>query len=422
MKVVRKRILAVILSLAMILPALCVTTEVRAADYTEYGSYKPGEWNDKGERTTVWDFTDKMPSSNKSLKAGDTINGIVVDTPVKASLHSSNYVKFTGGTVFSIPVSENTTSATITITMNNASSSRKITAGGETKDFSTGTNTWEITQAYITSNSFTITGTEESHITEIKLVETRSTGGGTGGDTPITAVTVAPKTASVKAGGTVDLTATITPANTTQSKDINWSSSNTDVATVDNNGKVTAVAEGTATITAVSAANNTISDTCEITVTANTSGGVIAITGVTLDKKNASVKVGGGIDLTATVVPTNTTLSKDINWTSSDTNIATVDANGHVTAVSAGEATITAASVADSNFSATCKVVVIANGGGGNSGNMEAGGWNETIYAQIAGISKADVTAVSYSGTMSGELTGDDFKYLVRDLNGGGTA
>lgn len=48
------------------------------------------------------------------------------------------------------------------------------------------------------------------------------------------------------------------------------------------------------------------------------------------------------------------------------------------------------------------------------------GGWNESIYAEIAGVKDADVTAVSYSGTMNGSLTGDDLTYLVRDNGNGG--
>lgn len=47
------------------------------------------------------------------------------------------------------------------------------------------------------------------------------------------------------------------------------------------------------------------------------------------------------------------------------------------------------------------------------------GGWFESIYAEIPGIEDADVTGVSYKGTMSGSLTGEDFQYLVRDYNGG---
>ena len=47
------------------------------------------------------------------------------------------------------------------------------------------------------------------------------------------------------------------------------------------------------------------------------------------------------------------------------------------------------------------------------------GGWFESIYAEIPGIEDADVTGVSYSGTMSGSLAGEDLEYLVRDYNGG---
>ena len=43
------------------------------------------------------------------------------------------------------------------------------------------------------------------------------------------------------------------------------------------------------------------------------------------------------------------------------------------------------------------------------------GGWNEMMYATIKGVKDADVTAVSYSGPVSGSLTGEDFEYLVRD-------
>ena len=51
--------------------------------------------------------------------------------------------------------------------------------------------------------------------------------------------------------------------------------------------------------------------------------------------------------------------------------------------------------------------------------SMEAGGWNETLWAKLPGVSDADVTAVSYTGPVSGSLTGQDFEYLVRDMEDG---
>ncbi len=50
---------------------------------------------------------------------------------------------------------------------------------------------------------------------------------------------------------------------------------------------------------------------------------------------------------------------------------------------------------------------------------LNSGGWNEMLYATFSGISDSDITAVSYSGTASGSLTGDDLKFLVRDISGG---
>lgn len=426
MKVVRKRIMAYVLTFVMaltLMPVLGEAVEVKAADYNENGTYSQTGWDANGKRTTTWTFTSNMPTSTKTLKAGDTIRGITVDNPGStSSLHKSNYVKFVAGSVFSIPVAKDATSAEVTITVTSKKSDRGITVGGTTKNYATLTNTWTIAANDIKNGSFTITGTGgELYIATIELVETKSTGsGGDDQDVPITAITVAPLDVSLTVGETAKLTASVEPATTTQSKEIKWTSSDESVATVSNDGTVTAKQPGGAIITATSAANDTISASCTITVSAGT-GGEVLITSVTIDRQNAALKVGETTDLKASVTPSNTTQSKEITWTSSDTKVATVDNNGKVTAVSAGTVTITAASAANSSFSASCKVVVTTNGGSTGQGNMTAGGWNETIYAQIAGISKADVTGVSYSGTMSGTLTGDDFTYLVRDLNGGGS-
>ncbi len=79
----------------------------------------------------------------------------------------------------------------------------------------------------------------------------------------VTSVTVAPKTASVKVGESVSLTATVSPANATYSS-VTWKSSDSSIATVDASGKVTGVKEGKVTITASADGK---SDTAEITVT-----------------------------------------------------------------------------------------------------------------------------------------------------------
>ena len=71
---------------------------------------------------------------------------------------------------------------------------------------------------------------------------------------------------------------------------------------------------------------------------------VIAVTGVSLDKTSLSLTEGASEKLLATVSPANAT-NKSVTWSSSDDSVATVDANGKVTAVKAGTATITVRTV-----------------------------------------------------------------------------
>ncbi|MCK8622243.1 Ig domain-containing protein [Prevotella sp. E13-27] len=156
-------------------------------------------------------------------------------------------------------------------------------------------------------------------------------------------------TASVNVGETTTLTATVSPDDATN-KNVTWTSSDEAIATVDANGVVTGVAAGEATITVTSVADNNKKATCIVTVT------TVAVTGVSVDA-TASVNVGETTILTATVSPANAT-NKNVTWTSSDEAIATVDANGVVTGVAAGEVTITVTSVEDNTKTATCTVTV----------------------------------------------------------------
>ena len=151
---------------------------------------------------------------------------------------------------------------------------------------------------------------------------------------------------------TATLIATVLPSNTTN-KSVTWTSSNTSVATVDANGRVTSVANGTATITAKTNDGSNLSATCKVTVDIP-----IIATDISLDKTSLTFTAKNQTAaLTATVLPSNTT-NKSVTWTSSNTSVATVDANGKVTAVANGTATITAKTNDGSNLSATCKVTV----------------------------------------------------------------
>ncbi len=98
----------------------------------------------------------------------------------------------------------------------------------------------------------------------------------------VTGIKLDKTTVSIESGGTVQLTATVSPDNATD-KSVKWSSSNTAVATVDNSGKVTAVKKGTATITVQSESNSDIKATCTVNVTQETRS--FTVGGVTFQMK-----------------------------------------------------------------------------------------------------------------------------------------
>lgn len=156
---------------------------------------------------------------------------------------------------------------------------------------------------------------------------------------------------------TEQLTAALTPANSTDT--VEFTSSDETIATVSETGLVTAKAAGTATITAsiknATAEQADVKATCAVTVTAAT----VPVTGVTVDPTEARLEVGATKQLTATVTPAEATV-KTVTYTSSNTDVATVNADGLVTAISAGTATITVRSTADAAKMDTCAVTVTA--------------------------------------------------------------
>ena len=174
-------------------------------------------------------------------------------------------------------------------------------------------------------------------------------------------ITLQETTLSLKEGERKGITSIITPDNATN-KTINWTTDKGNVATVDGNGVVTAVGEGTATITATTVDGGHTAK-CIVTV-ARTEDPVVAVTGVKIYKdgeeitegKTLEITLNKSISLSAVVEPANAT-NKTINWTTDKGNVATVDGNGVVTAVGEGTATITATTV-DGGHTAKCIVTV----------------------------------------------------------------
>lgn len=134
---------------------------------------------------------------------------------------------------------------------------------------------------------------------------------------------------------TLQLTAKINPEFANNGTELTWTSSNPNVAMVDNNGLVTGVTNGTTVITVKTSNNKTA--TCIVTVQTTTTGIELSPTKATLDLNGTRT-----LQLTAKVFPEGANIGNDITWTSSNTNIAIVDNSGLVTGISKGTATITA--------------------------------------------------------------------------------
>ena len=355
------------------------------AQTTNIGTYSTQDISADGS-TSTWAFI--LPSSQVTIPAtGATDNGIVYEPSgsSKMKFSSSNQFSWQGQSSGYIPVPAGG-AGTISMTTKGQSDKRYLqlyingTEAAETKRlYSKASSDGNITSdgkkgpqsfSFTASDLTTKDGNTYLHFkdnnTEMKIATftitlttgSYSEGGGGGGeqtDVPVTGVALNKSATTIQVGASETLTVSIIPSNATN-QNVTWSTSNSAIATV-NNGVVTAVAAGTATITVKSVADNTKTATCTITVPTPSSDPV-AVTSIELNTYATSLNVGGTVTLTATVKPTNAT-NQNVTWSSSDNSIATV-ANGVVTAVAAGTVTITATSVSDPGVSIGCTVAVTA--------------------------------------------------------------
>ena len=229
--------------------------------------------------------------------------------------------------------------------------------------------------------------------------------------TAVTGVTLSQTEASMIVGGeTLTLTPTFTPSDASI-KTVTWTTSDASVATVAN-GVVTAVGAGTATITAT-ATNGTAATSDDKTATCAVTVSYVNVSGVTLSQTEAAMTVGGdALTLTATVAPSNAS-NKTVTWTTSDANVATV-ANGIVTAVAAGTATITATATngtpddTSDDKTATCTVTVSNPTVTANSDGAATPSYWSTYYNATKSFTADENTTVykaALNGTSSVTLT-----------------
>lgn len=150
-------------------------------------------------------------------------------------------------------------------------------------------------------------------------------------------------------GNSETLYANIQPTNASNKK-LRWTSSNTNIASVTSDGLVTALSNGEAIIAANSTDGSNVTATCNVNV-------ITQVTSIILSKEYLSLQIGQSTKISAIVLPTNAT-NQELQWLSSDPNIASVDNNGNISANSPGECIILATSTDGSNITSKCNVLV----------------------------------------------------------------
>lgn len=208
---------------------------------------------------------------------------------------------------------------------------------------------------------------------------------------------------SLEKGETKQLNATINPNNATN-KSVIWVSSNTSVANVDNNGLVTAIEPGAATIICKALDGSNVQGTCIVTVTPK------KVQSISLNVTSLTLNVEESYQLTATANPSDAS-NIAFSWSSSNFDVANVDENGLVTAMERGETYITCTALDGSGVKATCKVTVTSIPVSGISLNHTSYTIGETNTLQlIANVSPSNAgnRDISWSSSNTAIATVDE--------------
>jgi uncharacterized protein YjdB len=212
----------------------------------------------------------------------------------------------------------------------------------------------------------------------------------------VTGVTI-PATGAVGVNNSITLAATVQPANATN-KAITWSSSDAGIVSVNQNGVLTGVSPGNATITVTT--QNGAKTASSVITSSN-----VLLTSVVLNKTNATVGVGDTTSIKATVAPAIAS-NKTVLWSSSNPSVATVSSSGIVTAVAVGTATIAATAQDASGISASSSITVVAAGLCGilTNNGFESGFVN---WIRNPNAAAAKIGTSAQSGLKSAVITAD---------------
>ena len=247
------------------------------------------------------------------------------------------------------------------ITLNRSTAAMKVTGTMQLSVVFTPETTTDKSVSWASSNPSIASVSDNGLVTahalgDCRITVTAKDGSGvsaycdvTVGETAAESISIEPKGPfSFKVGEKVQLTATVLPETATD-KSVSWLAQSGAVS-VDENGLVTALAIGTARVSATNSAGQVAYVDFTVVPT--------PVASITLSSTTVQLKATETAQLTATIAPADAS-DKSLTWTSSNTAVATVDANGNITAVAVGEADIKAIANDASGVSATCKVTVV---------------------------------------------------------------
>lgn len=226
---------------------------------------------------------------------------------------------------------------------------------------------------------------------------------------PVKSIKVSPSAVTLLEGDSKDIKVTVSPSNATFTE-VDWSSSNEEVAMVDHNGTITGISSGICYVYATSTDGNNIQGRVKVTVKP-----AVPATDVVISASKVTMLPGNTRTLTARLKPSKST--DDYIWVSSDTSVATVSRNGLVTAVGAGNAEIYC--IAESGVESTCEVIVLAM----NATEITVEQYDSYILDVFGATEKIKwytsnnrVATVSQDGEVIGRSTGTTF--ITARVNG----
>ena len=245
-----------------------------------------------------------------------------------------------------------------------------------------------------------------------------------------TSLTMNKSSASLSYTQTVQLSVTASPSGAANS--VTWSSSNTNIASVDANGLVTAGSTaGTATITATSTVATSIKATCTITVTQPSN---VALTSISASASSSSISIGKTATISVTNTPSNAYPTPTYTFTSSNTSKATVSDAGLVTAKAAGSVTITVKAFQNNTQKASTTVALTITEGSSDfekvtsSSDLTNGeylivyeGGNVAFNGGLTTLDAASntITVSPSNGTIEANTTTEAATFTISSMSGG---